>query len=1130
MKYQQSLMTAVAALWLWGGALGAQQIRVATSMEAPVNDSATARARVLLAAPVSMSVVEMPLQRVIDTLAAQANAPMVYRRETVSGTGKVVTLHVTRVSLSAVLDRALAGTSLRAVPLSGGRIGIVEGDRSSALQQTAGVRGRVVDAKTKQPLRDVVVTLDDSGSVTRTNEEGWYHFTMGTAGAHRVSVRAVGYARQSKMVAIVEGQSVEVDFVLESTVNTLDQVVVTATGEQRIRELGHVVARINADSLVREAPITDMTELLQSRIPGLQVLTGSGGVAGGSSEIRIRGQSSITLKSEPIVIVDGVRYKSDNVISTSDGDVGFDSRGGNAQLRSPLNDLNPNDIETIEVVKGPSAATLYGPEASNGVIVVTTKHGKAGKTEWHWYAHPVSSDVPEVTLTAAGYKIWAHDQSGAQVPYTCLPYYQYKRHNCFIDSVTIAPTLLAMPGNSILSKNRPTWQYGVSAGGGASSLRYFVSGNYDSQVGSLQVPPNMQQQLKEMMGVSSLSDAIRNPNTLNTIGLHSNLSADVTTHGSVGLTATYTQVAQRRTDATSVFSSAYNSGALPEGIDSSSFNDYLNGNFFNFGGAVTTTQEDTHRLNGAVNGTMQFFGWLTANAAVGIDVSGTDTHAGRPAAVLYSYDPGYAQDDRRDNLGRTITVGATALAHPSHLSFRSSLGAQYAYTKLDGLTVVGYGLAPGSASIGSATEIAQHMVVWNEQVTLGIYGEEVVGLNDRLFLNAGLRVDGATTFGNAYHPAALPKVNLSWIASDEPLFRHVPGLGELRFRYAYGTATKLPTSGMKLGGISNTQYTLGGETYNAFFRSGLANPQLHPERSRESEWGADATIVSGTHIGLTWYTRRTLDELTLLQAPTGIPNYWANTASVAQHGFEATVSVPLVNVPMMQADAEFSYSFNTSNVLGLGDGPIFQSGNARIGYPLDAIFGSPTIGVVDTVSGHPPTIVYPEEIVTDTAIRFLGVSTPPRTYTLTPTVTILHGHLRLSALFDHEAGAVLLDDYRLNCISNRLCLAPFLASTPPLEQAKYLARNPSDFYIPGDFTRWREVNATFDIPPRFLAIDALHLRFSHASVSVQGRNLALWTRYTGTDPESRIGPYATDGQVGGIPQARAWSFRFDLTP
>jgi len=414
-------------------------------------------------------------------------------------------------------------------------------------------------------------------------------------------------------------------------------------------------------------------------------------------------------------------------------------------------------------------------------------------------------------------------------------------------------------------------------------------------------------------------------------------------------------------------------------------------------------------------------------------------------------------------------------------------------------------------------------------VSLGSYGEEVIGLNDRLFVTGALRLDGSTTFGDAYHARPYPKVGVSWIASDEPFMPHLPGLDQLRFRYSFGAASRYPTSAMRLGDIGSNPYNINGTVQTVYDRGSLANPDLRPERSREAEYGSDATFFGGsTNAGLTWWRRRTTDQLQTLRDPQGIPSRWGNVGTVSASGVELTVDAKVVDNRFLRGTVQFTSSYNTSKLISLGnEQPVSNGGGDeyRVGYPLGSTFDQPIIGVADTVGGVADGITFPQEVIRDSVTRFIGVFFPPHTYSLTPAVAFFDGRVRLSTMFDRQTGFIVQNATD----PSGFTLATLVKGTPLIEQARAL-----DYHGPyesGDFTRWRELTLSTDLPRRLMRLAFM----SRGSVNFQVRNLALWTKYDGSDPESTPGG-GTRGHSSntlgatGIPLARAWSISFDVTP
>jgi TonB-dependent SusC/RagA subfamily outer membrane receptor len=235
-----------------------------------------------------------------------------------------------------------------------------------AAQTTGSVRGQVMEASTMQPLvgAQVSVTGTQRGGLTDSN--GNFLITGVPAGQVTVRVESIGYRSVVQRTNVAAGQTAVVNFELTQSAIGLDEIVVTGTaGRTTKRAIGNSVGSIKASEITEAAPISNVQQLLQGRTPGV-TLFASSGVVGGSSRIRIRGASSLNAGNEPVVFIDGVRVQSGTA----------STEGNTAQGISLLESINPNDIESIEVIKGPAAATLYGAEAATGVIQIITKKGR----------------------------------------------------------------------------------------------------------------------------------------------------------------------------------------------------------------------------------------------------------------------------------------------------------------------------------------------------------------------------------------------------------------------------------------------------------------------------------------------------------------------------------------------------------------------------------------------------------------------------------------------------------------------------------------------------------------------------------------------------------------------------------
>ena len=332
--------------------------------------------------------------------------------------------------------------------------------------QQGTVAGQVTDKSNQQPVAGASVLVLGTSLQARTGREGRYSITNVPPGQYQVQVRFIGFATGTQAVTVAAGQPATLDFALTPAAVPLDVVVVSATGQEQLkRELGNNVGTIDASKIAQEAAPVSAADLLNSRVPGVEVMQ-SGGTTGTGSRIRIRGATSLSLRNEPIIVVDGVRI--DNV---PNADGGLGASGGQAPSR--LNDLNPEDWESVEVVKGPSAAALYGTDAANGVIQIRTKQGRPGPTKWTAFTE--GGTLNDETNWPTNY--FAHDTSTS-----CFP--------SFIAIGACPSTVAQVVVDSFnpLKQRSPFRQgvrqhYGLSAAGGNEITTFYVSGDFQREKG-----------------------------------------------------------------------------------------------------------------------------------------------------------------------------------------------------------------------------------------------------------------------------------------------------------------------------------------------------------------------------------------------------------------------------------------------------------------------------------------------------------------------------------------------------------------------------------------------------------------------------------------------------------------------
>jgi TonB-linked SusC/RagA family outer membrane protein len=1056
---------------------------------------------------IDLNLSDVTIDDALRAIESTSRLQLVYSAQVVPVT-KRVSVKASGITVAAALTEVLFKANVD-VLLSGGRIVMVRGPKPL---QVGTVTGRVIDASTQQGVPGVRVSLEGTRWGTTTGSTGSYRMAGVAAGAYTLVTRRLGYKGFEQAVVVEDDREVTLDVTLQPVPSALSEVVVTATGEQRLMELGHVVGRINADSLVREAPVANLSDLLTARVPGVQVAQVNGAV-GGRVKVQVRGLNSALLNNQPIVIVDGVRYTNDERPRL------FGSGPGDTDPSSPLNDINVNEIESVEVVKGPSAATLYGTDAANGVIVITTKRGQPGPARWNSYAKGTVSSIPERFpdfFWGWGTVFGEPDNTTA----SCLLSGLAEGWCTQQDSVTVLPNPLNDPEYSILG-SAPTWEYGASVAGGREDLRYRFSGDFQDATGPIRMPPAVVAQVQTRRGLRELPEEWLRPNALTKLNLRSNLTADLSERADLRLNVGYIRTDTR---------------TLPRFLDpyTQAFyavNPQSPYGFFDPSGPAEayaqTASEKTDRFLGNASGRWRPAPWLEMRGTVGLDLT-TNHRYGlvRPGDQPNFQSNGAVEDSRSRQVATTAELSAAATARRGRLSTRTALGGQYVRTLATGSGVLGRGLPPGGSVPQSALSI-QTSQTHLETVVLGGYLEEMLGVNDRLFLTGAVRLDGASAFGRDFDVAVYPKVGASWLVSEEPFLPRLTGLDHLRLRYAYGASGKQPHPAWARPGLEPGQAWLNGGPVNAVILNGLGNPELGPERVREHEFGFDVGAVgSRVTLDATWFRRRTAGMIVSEPGPVGSGVLFRNLGLVTQRGFEAQVHARVLDGAAVSWDLALQHSDYATRIDDIGNGAPRRSdrGGYAEGYPLGGRFRRPVVGF-DDANGD--GIIAFSEIQRGDSAVYMGQSIPPRSQTFSTVLGLFQRRLRLSALVERKTGFTQIND--MQCLGT--CRAVVDPSTPLEEQAKAVHAQ-SNGAVPekGDFTRLREVTTALDLP---MALTRA-MRLRAATVSVSARNLALWTGFSGPDPEAGNPNFfsnlwnAAGGSAAGIPQSRTYSVRLDV--
>lgn len=1033
------------------------------------------------------------------------------------------------------------------------------------VQAQGAVSGTVVEAQTLEPVQGAQVTIQGSQLGALTDEEGQYRITGVPAGEQSVRVRLLGYRAATRTVTVTSGETVTADFELQVSAVELQQVVVNVvTGrEDTRRTLGTNETVINADA-VEKGPISTFQDLLQGRAEGVVLQQGSG-TTGAGTKIRIRGANSLSLSNEPLIYVDGVRISA--------GSNEFDAGAPNGQETSRLNELNPEDIANIQVIKGPAATAQYGANAANGVILISTKSGSGvSGTRWRMWASTGNltdeTDYPENVLAftnldpnnASGFggpnpSYWVRfpDEAlgitstpdGMSEIYNFFalgpcPNYQAAEGSCSQDLVFTHNSLQdprTSPFNSGTSQS-----FGGSVQSGGEVVSYYLSADRSEEravlannvmdkfsgQANLNARPNDNVDINTSFKFIDANYSLpQNDNNLFSPLINGLLAAPAFIPGDGGL---------------------FTSGEF-RGTDHASFAHY--GFYLTPGeNENLTANQEVDRFTVGSNGNWTPTEWLSIYGNVGVDIA--------------TIDEPYVLQRGMGNIGGEFTLGFRERATGQRKVWTANTSADATFQLTDWLrssTTVGgefddemdsntfcFGadLVPGLESCAGTASLFAVDEDFTRIRTIAGFVQQRFAINDRLFVVGAARMDNNSAFGGDIGTQVYPSANASWVISEEPFFGETGSwLTELRLRAAIGWSGLRPGFRDALSLFAPIAVTVGGSSESAATVSTTGNPDLNPERVREYEAGFDASFADD-RIGFqfTYYNKESTDALIDRQLPPSFglsASVFDNLGKVSNQGVEASLNGEVINTEDVGFDLALNFSANDNEIKELGEGVepiIFNRGTQahKEGFPAGSFF-NPSTSFSDA-NGDGLLSIDEVQVTSDTAV-FVDEVLPTWTSSLS-------ANLRL---FDVIGARTLIEARGGNATNNATesfrCERGFTDAIRPTacdavgdpnaalsDQARFIANrflgSEIGYLEDASFLKIREVSLRFSAPPALgQAVPALQ----GSSLTLSARNLATFTDYSGLDPEiNETGGSSnfTQGEFNTLPPPRILTARLDL--
>jgi TonB-linked SusC/RagA family outer membrane protein len=966
------------------------------------------------------------------------------------------------------------------------------------MAQSGTVTGKVTDRSTRQPIADAQVVVPGTTLVTQTNREGDYRLSNVPAGRVSIGVFKIGFKAVGDSVRLLVGETATKNFEMTSSLVTLSEVVVTGTaGNQERRAQSAQVASVNAAQLTKDAPVSTVAELLQSRVPGVAVSTNSGS-AGSAKIIRIRGAASINLSNQPLLFIDGVRI-NEGILSSNQSGQSFDR----------LNDINPDEIESVELVKGPAAATLYGADASAGVIQIITKKGRPGANRFSQSLRLEGGD--------------------SKLQWTPPDNYGLCNTPALIATTSTNPLCRGQTLNTLIHDN-PLQRAGVfqtgkdrqigwNGRGGGQNFGYNLSYGSEATAGTL--PNNQFERYNVRSNFNYIPDS------------------RVTIEAGLGLAQTKTDLPDNDNN---VF--GWLGGAMLG--DPRTRSDALGGSndgwyAFNRQYSAINAREHsllTHRITTNLTASYLPVPWFTNRVTLGMDYAMDEQTDFAPKNDSTWYggltDGGSNQQTSRgaerytvDYLGNVRRLLGRTDEWETNLSF----GLQVISTRNKATLATGIGLVTNdNRSINSAATTTGGGS-FTEQRSFGYLGQLQLGYQNRAFVQFGLRVDKNSAFGNTAPAFVLPKIGATWTISEEGFFHPLTNyVNTLRVRGAWGTTGRSPAPGDALTTLVATPFNITGTTSAGAIPGNPGNDSLKAERGVEYEIGADAGFWKDRiSTEVTYFHKITNDLIIAKPIPPSLgfnANPLANIGQVLNSGLEVQVNVSALRMRNFEWDVRASGNTLHNELTDIGKVPAFnlngQRNRAVQGQQL-GVFMSKKIQSIDVAK----SLV----TVSDTLVP-MGNILPTFEWNLSNTFTLMKS-FRITGSFDAKRDFEVFNNTQF-FRETQVVRSNLKLDKTVLSREEYLRRygddtpgRPAfvttkgnsatvndvyDAYIQnGDFVRLRELSFAYDVPARLLNRSGGKIQGATLTLAMQ--NVKMWTRYGGADPEVVSNP---NGVAGGF--------------
>ncbi len=1059
----------------------------------------------------SLNLQDVSIADALTAISEQTGIRFVYMREEVP-VDRHVSLAAQDIALAAALTEVLFDTGVDVELLSGGQIALVKHQIVPAKKADAvrRITGRVIDAETKVPLPGAAVTVPGTTVGATTSDSGTFALVL-PDNANTLSVRRIGY-RQMSLTLTAD----QTDITVELTKDPLKletQVVTGVATTISSRNAANAVAVVNADQIT-SVPSPTLENALQAKIPGATIEQNNGGAPGGGLQIQIRGITSIEAAASPLYVIDGVIVNNETtnsglnaITQAALGTPGYTSTLQFFQDNSPnrLADINPNDIESIEVLKGSSASAIYGSKAASGVVVITTKKGSSGKTQWsvtqRFGTFTLANDLPLRTFPTLGsaQSWYLNDVKSGDIATPAAG-----GDSAFIKSVYGGPQDYQ---NQLFGGGELSYETDVSARGASESGKttYFLSGltKYDNGIllnsgyNKQSIRTNISQTVFSNVTISA---NLFYANSVTRRGVSGNDNTGISPYDVLSYTPQFINLNNR--SATGAWAQNVFGPANP-------FADALE----------IETPETVHRFVGG--GTINWIVFHTANQNLQLSAIGGADYADERAQL---YAPPDLQIEQSLPSGLP-GVATTNEANTQYINYSVSLIHHYAASFADATTsigiaddqrsfynpnIVGLNLVPGQNSF-TAASVQNGYYTQSGLRDFSFYGQEqVLLLAQRLAVTGGVTAQRSSNNGDASKYYVYPKLSASLRIPGLPKF-----LDDLKLRAAYGQSGTEPTYGVKFSGL---QQQIVGTASGTYTTATLGDPNVTPEANTEIEAGLDATMfASRAQFTATVYQKRITNVLldVAVNPSFGAANQWLNGGQFTNRGIELSLAMTPVEMRRGLTWTSTTTFYRNYSVVDNLSVPGFFIGAG--GGPFGAFLIQPGRSVSEVVNtGTLGADGVPVQVGNVQPAFQMGFSND-----------FSFDRFHLHTVLDWKDGGTGQNANNLYFDNGLFLLGDSSASAKRLAQR---AAGLTPYVEDAGYIKLREVTLAYDLPASIIRVVSRGY-LSTARLSVSGRNLWASFKYTGPDPEvsgNGNSDVTRGNDVTQYPPARSYFISLDL--